>query len=175
MHRTHAKRLTIPGCILVVALGLSPGAFADEHLIGVIAGRTDTGALMVRIDTAMDIVVNLNEATKVRQRSGLRSRKVDVPSLIPGLRINAEGTFDNSVRFNADRISFTTADLKTALAVQAALVPTDQAVQENRAAINAHEQQIQQGAQRLEQHDLRLAATDEKISATSGAIANPDD
>ena len=56
-------------------------------------GRGDDGSILVRTDDATNMVIAMSEGTKVRQLSGLRSRKVDAPSLIPGLRIVAEGVF----------------------------------------------------------------------------------
>lgn len=181
--RTQIAILTL---LLLLGLGSSSRSFADEHLRGVITGRAADGSLLVRADDASNMIVIISETTKVRQTSGVRTRKVDVPSLIPGLRVDVEGEPDSTTRFIAEKVSFTRTDYKTALAIRAGLTPTDQTVQANRALADANHQAVSQRVDRnqaaLEQHDRRIAAADEKIVATNGAleatngrIANLDD
>ncbi|HKC54527.1 MAG TPA: OmpA family protein [Vicinamibacterales bacterium] len=177
MQRRRIQHITVLATILAGILSLTAALAAGEHLRGVIAGRADDGSLTLRTD-ASDVAVMLSETTKVRQISGVRSRKVDVPSLIPGLRVDVEGRMD-AARFVADRITFTTADLKTARDIQAGITPTDVAVQANRGLIDANQQQ---NARRFDQQQEAIAAADGKIVATTGAleatnarIANLDD
>lgn len=151
--------------ILTLAAASSPAA-AAEHLRGVVTGRGSDGALLVRTDTT-DMIVVINESTSVEERSGMRAIKVDVPSLVPGLRVDVEGTFQNTTRFLAERITFTRTDLKTARDIEAGLTPTNEAVNSNRTLIEANQQQ---NNQRFEQQGQRIAANDDKIVATSGAV-----
>ena len=182
MQRRPTQQVPILASILVGLLAITSVAFAEEHLRGVVTGRSNDGALIVRTDSS-EMTVVLNEATKVRLRSGVRVTKVDVPSLIPGLRVDVEGSLESTTRFAADRITYTREDLKTARDIAAGITPTNQAVAANRALIDSHQQQnsqrFNQQQQTLEQQDRRIAANDEKIVATSGAvearIANLDD
>jgi len=169
MQRRRTQHITVPAWIVVSILSVTAPLFAGEHVRGVIAGRADDGSLTVRTDSS-DVAVILNEGTKVRQLSGVRSRKVDVPSLIPGLRVDVEGRQETGTRFVANRITFTTADLKVARDIQAGLTPTDVAVQANRGLIDAHGQRIDRQQAALEAQDRRIAANDEKIVATRGAV-----
>jgi len=166
MQRRATQQVPILASILVGLLALTSAAFAEEHLRGVVTGRSNDGALIVRTD-ASDFTVVLNEATKVRLRSGVRVTKVDVPSLIPGLRVDVQGRLESTTRFAADRITFTREDLKIARDIAAGITPTNQAVADNRNLIDTHQQQ---NAQRFEQNDQRFAATDERIVATNGAL-----
>src|SRR6185295_14278244 len=165
MQRRATQQVPILASILVGLLAITSAAFAEEHLRGVVTGRSNDGALIVRTDTS-DFTVVLNEATKVRLRSGVRVTKVDVPSLIPGLRVDVQGRLESTTRFAADRITFTREDLKIARDIAAGITPTNQAVADNRHLIDTHQQQ---NAQRFEQNDQRFAATDERIVATNGA------
>jgi len=185
MQRRRTQHIMVLASILAGLLAAVAPLVAGEHLRGVVAGRADDGSLTVRTDES-DVAVILNEATKVRQVSGVRSRKVDVPSLIPGLRVDIEGRLEATSRFIANRITFTTADLKTARDIQAGLTPTNLAVQANRGLIDSNQQQnaqrFNQQQAALEATDRRIAAADDKIVATSGAleatnarIANLDD
>lgn len=166
MQRRATQQVPILASILVGLLAITSAAFAEEHLRGVVTGRSNDGALIVRTD-ASDFTVVLNEGTKVRLRSGVRVTKVDVPSLIPGLRVDVQGRLESTTRFAADRITFTREDLKIARDIAAGITPTNQAVADNRHLIDTHEQQ---NAQRFEQNDQRFAATDERIVATNGAL-----
>ena len=137
---------------------------------------------MVRTDD-MDIAVVLSESTKVRESSGVRTIKVDVASLIPGLRVTVEGNYESTTRFLADRITFTRADLKIARNIQAGLTPTNEALSGTRALVDSNQQQnntrFQKQDDTLSQHERQIVAADEKIVATSGRlearIANLDD
>jgi outer membrane protein OmpA-like peptidoglycan-associated protein len=173
MERRCTRQIARVLSILVALVGISSAALAEEHLRGVVTGRGTDGSLFVRTDTA-DTVVLLNENTKVRERSGVRSIEVDVPALVPGLRVDVEGRYESTTRFMADRITFTRGDLKTTRDIEGGLTPTNQAVQANRALIDSNQQQNNQRFNRqqetLEQQDRRIAANDEKIVATSGAV-----
>jgi OOP family OmpA-OmpF porin len=178
MQRRRTRQIAIRLSILIAFLAISSAAFADEHVRGVITGRATDGSLMVRTEDA-DVAVVLNENTKVRETSGMRSIKVDIPSLIAGLRVDVQGTTQSTTRFLADRITFKRSDLKIARDIQAGLTPTNAAVQANSALIDTNQQQ---NIERFGQQERKIAASEEKIVATSGAleatngrIANLDD
>ena len=177
MQRRATQQVPILASILVGLLALTSAAFAEEHLRGVVTGRSNDGALIVRTD-ASDFTVVLNEATKVRLRSGVRVTKVDVPSLIPGLRVDVQGRLESTTRFAADRITYTRQDLKIARDIAAGITPTNQAVADNRSLIDSHQQEnaqrFGQQQQTLDQQGRQIANNDEKIVATNGRIANLD-
>ncbi len=177
MQRRLTQQVPILASILVGVLALTSAAFAEEHLRGVVTGRSNDGALIVRTDSS-DFTVVLNEATKVRLRSGVRVTKVDVPSLIPGLRVDVQGRLESTTRFAADRITFTRQDLKIARYIAAGITPTNQAVADNRSLIDSHQQENAQRfgkqQQTLDQQGRQIANNDEKIVATNGRIANLD-
>jgi len=116
----------------------------------------------------------LSENTTVRQTSGMRMIKVDVASLIPGLRVDVEGTYQSAARLLADRITFTREDLKIARNIQAGLMLTNEAVLSTRVLVDTNQQQnnlrFNQQQATIDQQGQRIAANDEKIVATSGAI-----
>jgi len=173
MKRTRAQLVAILA-FLLATLGMSSAAMADEHLRGVVTGRESDGSIDVKTDDSAKVIVVLQEITKVRELSGLRSIKVDASSLIPGLRIKADGDYDPVTHFVAMRVTFSRDDLKLALAIQGGLTPTDNNVAANRAAIDALSQEtgqrFSQQQQALQQEGQRIAANDEKITATSGAV-----
>jgi outer membrane protein OmpA-like peptidoglycan-associated protein len=182
MKRSRTRQIVILGSILVAVLRISVVTLAGTHVRGVVAGRAADGSLIVRTDYS-DVAVVLNENTKVRETSGMRVIKVDVASLIPGLRVDVEGTYQSAARLLADRIAFTRDDLKIARNIQAGLTPTNEAVVSTRVLVDTNQQQnnqrFNQQQETLDQQGRRIAANDEKIVATSGAlegrISNLDD
>ena len=159
--------------ILVAVVGMSLVALAATHVRGVVTGRTADGSVIVRTDYS-DIAIVLSESTTVRQTSGMRMIKVDVASLIPGLRVDVEGTYQSAARLLADRITFTREDLKIARNIQAGLMLTNEAVLSTRVLVDTNQQQnnlrFNQQQATIDQQGQRIAANDEKIVATSGAI-----
>lgn len=173
MERSRTRQIAIVLSIFVAVLGISVVTFAGGHVRGVVTGRTAAGSLMVRTDYS-DVAIALNENTKVRQMSGMRVTKVDVAALIPGLRVDVEGTYQSAAHFLADRITFTRDDLKIARNIQAGLMPTNEAVLSTRVLVDTNQQQtnlrFNQQQEVLDQYGSRIAANDEKIVATTGAI-----
>jgi OmpA-OmpF porin, OOP family len=134
------KRLGIvlTGCtILMATCALSAGD--KQEVKGMITGRTGE-TLTLKTAEGTDVVVVLNDDTKVQQPKGLGIRKKDMSAavLIPGLRISVKGASDAGNRFLAETITFSADDLQTAQQIEAGLVPTQQAVAANQQGIEAN-------------------------------------
>src|SRR6266850_2820544 len=164
--------------VLVIGLAWSPPATAEDHIRGVIAARGNDGTLTVRADDASDLTVTLNDLTKVRRVDGMRQLKVSSSSLIPGLRVQASGTFEGTNRFVAQRITFSRSDMKTALAIRGGVDPTDlrsldnqRRIAENARIIAEQQQTLARQAEHIATNRDNIAANDEKIVATTGALA----
>jgi len=173
MEGRRMRHLAVVLSIVVAVLGISFTALAAAHVRGVVTGRAADGSLIVRTDDA-NVAIVLNESTKVRETSGMRVIKVDVASLIPGLRVDVEGNYQTTTRFLADRIAFTRNDLKIARNIQAGLMLTNEAVLSTRVLVDTNQQQndlrFNQQQATLDEHARRIAAGDEKIVATTGAL-----
>jgi outer membrane protein OmpA-like peptidoglycan-associated protein len=163
--------------VLVATLTVSPLAFGEDHLRGVVAARGNDGTVTVRADDSSMVTVVLNEATKIKRTDGIRAVKVDAASLIPGLRVKVEGTLEGN-RFTAGELTFTRADLKTALAILAAIDPTDRRSIDNQQRLDqlagnldAQKQALGQTQQQIASQSERIRANEEKIVGTSGTLA----
>lgn len=156
MQRSRTRRIAVVMSILVAVVGMSFVALAATHVRGVVTGRTADGSVIVRTDYS-DIAIVLSENTTVRQTSGMRMIKVDVASLIPGLRVDVEGTYQSAARLLADRITFTREDLKIARNIQAGLMLTNEAVLSTRVLVDTNQQQnnlrFNQQQATIEQHE----------------------
>jgi outer membrane protein OmpA-like peptidoglycan-associated protein len=154
--------------VLAAGLGISSGVQADgdQHVSGVITDRKDQGTVMVQTEgSSTPLTVVVDESTKVRRSGMLRSEKLSSDVLKPGLRIKADGTYENPNIFVARRITFTKEDLRTARAIEGALVPVDKQVA-------ANEEGLKEQAQRLAADEQRVAAT---VGAFNARISNLDD
>lgn len=163
---------------LLIVGGLlgSTAAWADDHIQGVIIGRTE-GGVIVQTDSAR-VTVAMDDATRIHRTDGIRLVQVGSADLIPGLRIKAEGAYDAPDKLAAKRVSFTREDFKIAAAIQGGVTPTDQRSLVNEKNIQEHSQRLADQGRTLSQHGQQLttqgeqiAANEQKITATTGALA----
>jgi len=171
------RQCAVLASVLVVGLAAAPRALADDHARGVIQMRNNDGTLIVRADDSSIMTVVLNEFTKVRLTSGARVTKAAASDLIPGLRVKLEGVIEGAARFTAERVTFSRDDLKTALAIQGGVDPTDQRSLDNQMRLNQQALLLQQQQQALNEHGRqiadnsgRISANEQKIVGTAGAL-----
>jgi len=129
---------------------------------GVILTR-DGETFVVRNMQRMDTTVVLTDTTKVRtERKGLfRGHKsYDVTVLIPGLILQVEGKGGMKGELVAEDITFSEADLKSAITSYVQSAPVEKQTAQNR--------------QQLAQTDQQLAATKEQLAATKEQLATTD-
>src|SRR5262245_33002395 len=160
--------------VFAASLSLSSIAFAEDFH-GVIAERHGDATLTVQADDASTVTVVIADSTKVRRSSGMGSSKVSTASLVPGLRIEVKGTYNDSNRLVADRVTFKSADMKTARAIQAGLGPTDMRLAVNAQRIAQQEAILKQQAQQIAENDARIVATSGMVETANTRIASLDD
>ena len=168
------NRQVILGVLLAVGLGVSTAAYADEadeDVRGVITAHGRDGTLLVRTDDLSSLIVVLDDTTKIKRTDGLRDMKISSASLIPGLRVQLEGTFLAADRFAARRIEFSRSDLKMAFAIQGGVEPTDLRSLENQKRIEQNARTIEQQRQTLQQQERVIAANSDRIARTGLALA----
>ena len=169
------NRQVILGVLLAVGLGVSTAAYADEAdagVRGVITAHGRDGTLLVRTDDLSSLIVVLDDTTKIKRTDGFRDLlKVSSASLIPGLRVQLEGTFLAADRFAARRIEFSRSDLKMAFAIQGVVEPTDLRSLENQKRIEQNARTIEQQRQALQQQERVIAANSDRIARTGLAPA----
>lgn len=149
---------------LAASLGTSSRTLADdeEHVTGVITNRGNPGTVIVQVaGSSTPLTVVVDDSTKVRRSGMLKSEKLNADVLKPGLRIKADGTFENPTIFVARRITLSKEDLRTAQAIEGALSPIDL--------------QIAANDQRLREQEQQIVANDRRIAATNARIGRLDD
>jgi OOP family OmpA-OmpF porin len=164
--------------VFAAALTWPIGVFADDHVRGVVTARGDDGTVAVWTDDSANLIVVLSEFTSIRRTDGFRELTVSAAQLIPGLRVQLDGTYEGGTRFVAQTVHFSRADLKTALAIRGGIDATDRRSVDNRQRIDQHAQILDQQRQTLEQqraniaaNEAQIRANEEKIVGTTGALA----
>ena len=144
----------------------SIAAAQSAQVQGVINGRS--GATMtVQTPDAGNVVVVLTNDTDVRESSGLfhaRKKQMGVTALVPGLQVQAKGSYNAQNQLVADSVTFNGNSLKTATDIQAGVTPVEQQEQAQKQQITKQEAQIQKEQE-------AQAAANAKIAANQAAIA----
>jgi outer membrane protein OmpA-like peptidoglycan-associated protein len=123
-----------------------------------------------------NIVVVLTDDTKVQQPKGLlklRHAEHSVTALIPGLKIEVEGT-GTDARVVAKTISFDKDDLRLAETIQAGLAPTQEQqatntanIADNKAGVEANKAGVAANQQQGAANAAGVAANQQDIQATT--------
>jgi len=158
--------------LCIVSAGSAYGASdgSKVKVEGLITGRDGENLTVKTLKGSTTVVVVLTDTTKVQIPKGLlKLRHTDqaITALIPGLKINVEGT-GTDTRVVANTIKLTKDDLRLAETIQAGLNPTEQQQQKNTANIAGNKQDIQANNAAAEQ---RSADNKAGIAANQQAVA----
>jgi len=158
--------------LCIVSAGSAYGASdgSKVKVEGLITGRDGENLTVKTLKGSTTVVVVLTDTTKVQIPKGLlKLRHTDqaITALIPGLKINVEGT-GTDTRVVANTIKLTKDDLRLAETIQAGLNPTEQQQQKNAANIAGNKQDIQANNAAAEQ---RSADNKAGIAANQQAVA----
>ena len=161
----HRKTLTASLIALfLLASAVAFGASGDKAK-GMITSRT--GETLIVKSGGENVTVVLTDDTKTQDRKGLfglDKQQMSNIVLIPGLKVNVDGTSDDQGRVVAKTITVDGDDLETAELIQSGLHPTAQQVAANVQLLEAHSGQ-------LASHDVQLAAQKENIETNQQNIA----
>jgi len=142
----------------------SVSAYAD-NVKGMIVSRSGA-TLMVKSGEGSTATVIITDDTTTKDNKGLfglgKQHMSDVV-LMPGLKVDIDGSTDDAGRFVAKTITVDGDDLEAAQMIEAGLHPTAQQVEANVQQLAAHRGQ-------LEGHNVQLAAQKENILANQQRI-----
>jgi outer membrane protein OmpA-like peptidoglycan-associated protein len=145
---------------------------ADKVKIkGLITQRTGDSLVVKTFDGA-NVAVVLTDDTKVQKPKGLGLRRTQMSAaiLIPGLKVEVNGTGDAQTKVVANSINYSQDDLETAETIQAGLTPTQHAVKANQQNIQANKENIQTNAQGVSANQAQAAANKQQIAANQKQI-----
>jgi OmpA-OmpF porin, OOP family len=139
---------------------------------GMIISRTGETLLVKSSEGTVTVVLTDSTTTKDdRGLFGLAKEKMSNVVLIPGLKVDIDGTNDPQGRVVAKVITVDGDDLETASMIQAGLHPTAQQVAANMQAIEANQQNIGTNQQNIAGNRAAIAANRAQLAATQGGVA----
>jgi outer membrane protein OmpA-like peptidoglycan-associated protein len=138
----------------------------------IVAGDGDQ--ITVKFGSGAEITFVLTEDTEVSQMNGVPKdhRKSLYPStLIPGLKVQVEGTYNQQRQVIATKVKFKDGDLEDARTAQAATEATKMQAQANKERLEAHNAELETQNAALKQQQAQLSEQQAKIAANKAAIA----
>ena len=155
--------------VSLMALFLLASAFAFGDDKAKVKGmiNTRTGETLIVQSGGQNTTVVLTDETKTKDDRGLFGLEKEHMSdvvLVPGLKVEVDGTSDDQGRVVAKTITVDGDDLETAEMIQSGLHPTAEQVAANMQTLEAHRGQ-------LAGHETQLAAQKENIETNQQNIA----
>jgi len=167
------QRKTLVASLIAIVLLATAAAFAGDNtkVKGMITARNgDT--MTVKSGEGTTTVV-ITDDTKTKDNVGLFGlgrKTVSQAALIPGTKVNVDGTHDDQGRIVAKTITVDGDDLETAQMVQAGLHPTAeqvaanvQAIETNRQGVAANKAQLASQKQSIETNQQNVAVNKTQI------------
>ncbi|HEV2728757.1 MAG TPA: OmpA family protein [Terriglobales bacterium] len=141
------------------------GASDEKEVKGMITSRTGETLIVKSGEGTTTVVLTDNTRTKDdRGLFGLDKQEMSSVVLIPGLKVDIDGTSDEQGRVVAKTITVDGDDLEAAEMIEAGLHPTAEQVAANVRALEAHSGQ-------LESHQVQLAGQKQNIETNQQNIA----
>jgi outer membrane protein OmpA-like peptidoglycan-associated protein len=146
---------------------------------GLIQARSGA-TMIVQVPDSPKVDVLLTDNTEVGQIQGVfkaRRKQMSMAALIPGLKIEAEGTYNEQHQLVAKSVKFKGDDLQQAKSIQAGLHETQERSRQNteelaqqNAALAAQNEALKKQQGELKQQQEDLAAQQKKVAANKEAI-----
>jgi len=155
----------------MVLSSLAPVSAFGADVKGMIISRT--GETLIVKSAQGNVTVVLTESTTTKDDRGLfglEKQQMSDVVLIPGLKVDVEGTSDDTGRVVAKTITVDGDDLETAEMVQSGLHPTAEQVATNVQTLAAHREQLATHNEQLAAHKESINANRQNISANKQQI-----
>jgi OOP family OmpA-OmpF porin len=166
--------VTIFAALFLVA---SVVAHSDDkgRVKGMIKSRSGE-TMVVQTDTGETTVV-LKEETRTKDDRGLFGLDEETGSmvLIPGLKVDVEGTPDDQGRVVAKQITVDGDDLETSEMIQAGVHPTAEQVSANVQRLESHHGRIEGNKESIASNKEKIDANIKQVEAHGQRFANLDD
>jgi OOP family OmpA-OmpF porin len=168
----HRKTIVVTQIAMFFLASVSAFGADKTEVKGMIIARNGETLVVESANKKTTVVLTEDTTTKDdRGLFGLEKQKMSSVVLIPGLKVDVDGTTDEQGRVVAKTITVDGDDLETAEMVQAGLHPTAQQVAANVQAISTNQQNISTNQENIEANKVRLAAHKENIETNQQNIA----
>jgi OmpA-OmpF porin, OOP family len=166
-------RRTIVVSLVALFFLASVYAFADDkaEVKGIIKARA--GDTLIVKSAQGDVTVVLTDSTRTKDDKdlfGLDKQEMAETVLIPGLKVDIDGTSDEQGRITAKTITVDGDDLEAAEMIQSGLHPTAEQVAANVQAIETNRQGVAANKQQLAVHKESIGTNQQNIAANKQQI-----
>lgn len=164
----HQKTIVVS--LMVLSSLASVSAFGAD-VKGMIISRT--GETLIVKSARGNVIVVLTDSTTTKDDRGLfglEKQQMSDVVLIPGLKVDVEGTSEDRGRIIAKTITVDGDDLETAEMVQSGLHPTAEQVAANVQTLAAHRGQLATHNEQLAAHKENIGGNRQNISANKQQI-----
>ena len=171
-NRRWSVGLTAVLCIFCVGLAFGASNGKKVKINGLITGRDGENLTVKTLKGSTNVTVALTDDTKIQSPKGLglRHSEQSVTALIPGLKIQVEGT-GTETQVVAKTITLQKDDLLLAETIQAGLNPTQQQQATNMSNIAENKEGVAANKEGVAANQQQIATNQGAISANQDAIA----
>ena len=165
-----ASRMTLSVIVLAFSTVMAAQVVKIE---GMIKSRNGD-QMIVQVNELAEQPFLLTDQTKVEQVGGLfkASRtQMSMAALIPGLKVKAEGTYNDQGHLVATSVKFNGDDLEQAQAIQAGTHEVRMQAEQNQAELEKQNAELKAQNEALQQQQAQLTEQQAKIAANKAAIA----
>jgi OOP family OmpA-OmpF porin len=167
MTRYQRIRRASPGILPLMVL-TSASMFLSAETVkiqGMVQARSGA-TMIVQTADSPKVVVLLTDETQVGQIQGVlkaRRKEMSMAALIPGLKVQVEGTYNDQTQLVARLVKFQGNDLERAQSVQAGLHETQAQAQRNRGDLEKHNTELEKQKTELEKQNAELRVHTESL------------
>jgi OmpA-OmpF porin, OOP family len=163
--------VSLTGLFLLASIAAFAAGNDETEVNGMIIGRT--GETLIVSSGQRNVTVVLTNSTVTKDNRGLfgleREQMSDVV-LIPGLKVDVDGTSDDQGRVIAKTITVDGDDLEASEMIQAGLHPTAQQVAANVQTLEVHKEQLGAHTEDIATNQQNIAANQQSIAAHTQQI-----
>ena len=174
MERSYVHKLRLCAVVFFLIVIFTSLLTAEAVKIeGVIVGRSGD-EVIVRFGSGAELAFMLTDNTQVSQVGGLfnaRRKQLAMAALIPGLKVKAEGVYNEQRQVLATKINFKGDDLEDAQKIQAGMHETKMQAQTNKEELEKQNAELLAQKEALEKQNAQLIEQQEQVEANKAAIA----
>jgi len=162
---------------VMVALLRTPTLAESTKVEGIIVGRSGS-EIIVEYMQETELAFLLDDGTKVSQTGGLfKARRTDksMAALIPGLKVNVEGEYNQDRKLVATSVKFGGGDLQKAQLAEASSRQHRKETEQHKAELEKQSAALKVQNEQLQLHEEELAAHKARVEAAAARFGDMDD
>jgi len=155
------------------SLGLTAAA-QQATVEGLVTGRSGPSMSVQTADTPR-LTVILSDTTKATEKGGflgMSSKDLGIASLVPGLSVKVEGSYNPDHELVARKVTFSRSAMKVAKQIDAGLHPVNEQVAQAQDQLRTDRKDLDQHQQDIARNSADIDATKQGLAATNEATAS---